>query len=87
MNVWEIAILRWINSIGDAASLKQMYKRIGKFKELSKSDLRTTEHGGRPAYQHQMRSHISNLYQTGEVKRISRGLYSLTANGLKRISA
>lgn len=85
MNIWEIAILECMSSIGEVASLPQLYKNISNFKPLTEKDLKETEHGGRPAYQHQMRSHMSNLYQAGDIKRVSRGCYSLTDNGRKRI--
>jgi len=86
VNVWEIAILKSIKSLGGEAELQQIYERLRSFIQLTEKDLRSTEWGGRPAYQHQVRSHITNLCQSGELCRVSRGRYSLTEKGKKRIS-
>ena len=85
MNVWETAILKTINSLGGEAGLQQIYERLTIFIKLTEKDLRKTEWGGRPAYQHQVRSHITNLCQAGELGRVSRGRYSLTEKGQGRI--
>jgi hypothetical protein len=85
MNVWEIAILKCIEALGGNAALQHIYGALGKFKQLSPTHLKATIHGGRPAYQHQVRSHISNLCASGELVRMSRGNYSLTEKGRKRI--
>ncbi|MDL1971348.1 MAG: winged helix-turn-helix domain-containing protein [Candidatus Desulfofervidaceae bacterium] len=87
MNVWEIAILRIVKYRGGYANTQEIYKELesGRFKTLSKKDLIKTNYGGRPAYQHQVRSHLSNLTQAGDLKRIARGTYALTEKGLKRI--
>lgn len=87
MGVWEVAILKCINSFGGEARLQQIYERLHEFIKLTEEHLRKTEWGGRSAYQHQVRSHITNLCQAGEVRRISRGYYSLTDKGLQRIHA
>jgi restriction endonuclease Mrr len=86
MNVWEIAILKCIESYSGKVMLQQIYERLSSFIKLTEDDLRETEWGGRPAYQHQVRSHIVNLCQAGELNRISRGCYSLTDKGRKRIN-
>lgn len=85
MNIWETAILETINFLGDGVKLRDIYEKIHDFKKLTKDDLRKTEWGGRPAYQHQVRSHITNLCQAGELIRASRAHYSLTKKGIKRI--
>lgn len=89
MNIWEVAILKTVRSIGGKASLQQIYDILekGNFIRLSNYDLRETQWNGRPAYQHQVRSHISNLVQAGELSRISRGVYTITENGRKRIGS
>ena len=84
MNVWETAILRSIKSLGGEAELQQIYGKVSDFRQLTEENLRETKWGGRPAYQHQVRSHITNLWQAGELIRISRGRYSLTEKGTKR---
>jgi len=86
MNVWEIAILKSINLLGGEAGLQQIYNKLADFIQLTEEHLRKTKWGGRPAYQHQVRSHITNLCQAGELARISRGRYSLTKKGLRRIN-
>ena len=77
MPTWGMAILRCINSLGGAAHLQQIYERLPNFIDLTEMHLRATKWGGRPAYQHQVRSHITNLCQDGELIRISRGFYAL----------
>ncbi len=87
MNVWEIAILKSIDYRGGEADTQQIYTDMesGAFIALNENDLRTTKYGGRPAYQHQVRSHLSNLTQAGDIQKVSRGVYSITAKGMKRI--
>ena len=85
MNVWEIAILKSINSLGGEAQLQKIYEKLPDFIKLTEEDLRETKWGGRPAYQHQVRSHITNLCQVDELVKVSRGCYSLTEKGLRRI--
>jgi len=85
MNVWEIAILKSMNSLGGEAGLQQIYEILPSFIQLTEEDLRETKWGGRPSYQHQVRSHITNLCQASELSRVSRGSYSLTEKGRKRI--
>ena len=89
MNVWEIAILKSIKSLGGEAGLQQIYKELLIFKEflkITKKHLRTTY--GRSAYQHEVRSNVANLMQAGELEQIISGWgepYSLTEKGIKRI--
>ncbi len=77
--MWEYSILQCIDSLGGKADLQQIYKKIPYFIELSDEHWKKTY--GRPAYQHQIRSHITNLCQSGNLAKISRGCYSLTGNG------
>jgi len=84
MNVWEIAILKSIKSLGGKAELQQIYNRLFNFKKMTKKHLRITY--GRPAYQNQVRKHITNLCRAGELIWISRGRYSLTEKGTRRIN-
>lgn len=85
MNIWEVSILKSIASLGGEATLSQIYDRIQSFIEMTENDLKETQWGGRPAYQHQVRSHISNLCQEGSLRRLSRGRYVLTTKGKSRI--
>jgi len=88
MNIWELAILKSISSRGGKADTKSIYVDLtsGKFINLEDKHLLSTVHGGRPAYQHQVRSHLSNLKQTGNLTKVSRGIYSITDSGRKRIA-
>jgi len=87
MNVWEIAILKSVESRGGSATTKEIYTILetGKYIQMNESHKRKTIYGGRPAYQHQVRSHLSNLLQAGDLNRISRGTYSLSKQGYNRI--
>jgi len=87
MNVWEINILRCIKELNGDAKLSQIYKNIDRFIDLTKDHLRETVWGGRTAFQHQVRSHITNLWQSGELIWKSRGRYSITKKGLQRVES
>ncbi len=90
MNRWEIAILKSIESLGGGAKNQQIYKELLSFKKflnITEKHFRESKHGRYPAYQDGVRSHLSNLQQAGELKRISRGQpYCLTEKGIKRIN-
>ena len=87
LNTWELAILKSIESEGGSANTKHIYNSFesGEFIELSEEHLRATRWEGRLAYQHQVRSHLSNLVQAGDLRRIGRGVYQLTEQGRHRI--
>lgn len=87
MNIWETAILRSVNAVGGTATTQEIYTELqsGKFISLSKNDLRLTQWGDRPAYQHQVRSHLTNLVQSGDLARVARGTYRLTSQARSRI--
>lgn len=81
--MWEYFILRCIGSFGGKAYLEQIYKKIPEFIELNEDHRK--EQYGRPAYQNQIRSHIANLCQSGNLDKISRGEYSLTEKGKEKL--
>lgn len=86
MNVWEIAILKSIKSLGGEAELQEIYERLPDFKQLTEKALRLIpKYGKGHLYYHWVRRHIINLHRNDELKRISRGHYSLTEKGIKRI--
>lgn len=87
MNVWEIVILKSIDYRGGEADTQQIYTDMesGAFIALTEKHLRVTKYGDRPAYQHQVRSHLSNLTKSKDIQKVSRGVYSITAKGMKRI--
>ncbi len=80
---WEYSILQCINSLGGEACLKDIYDKISDFIELTEEH-RKKEYG-RPAYQHQIRRHITNLCRSGGLNKISKGCYSLTEEGQERL--
>jgi ribosomal protein S19E (S16A) len=85
MNRWEIVILTGFHSLGGQADLQGLYGFLEKETPMPKQHLRSTQYGGRPAYQHQVRSHVSNLVQSGALRRVERGRYALTPLGRERL--
>lgn len=85
----ETALLRIINDRGTQACNSQIYKALegGNYFKLQKHHLRETIYGGRPAYQHEVRSYLSNLVQEGRIRRLSRGEYEITESGKSNIGA
>jgi len=83
MRTWESALLHVIKERGGKADTQQIYADVetGRFMALSRKHLKLTEYGGRPAYQHQVRSHLSNLVAAGKLTRIARGKYELVTQG------
>ncbi len=81
---WEFAILEIINGLGGDGCLQEIYAKLEEFYPLSDHALRETIYGGRPGYQHEVRSFISNLCKKGDLVRLERGCYSLTEKGRKR---
>jgi hypothetical protein len=85
MNRWETAILKTYEFLGGCASNREIYEKVGKFITLTGEHQRRTVYGSRPAYVHQVRSHITNLVQSGDLTNIGRGEYRITAKGKTRI--
>jgi len=88
MNVWEIAILKSIKSLGGEAQSLQICEIFSNYfeEQLTKKHLRITY--GRLTYYHHVRKRISILWRKkGELKKISWGRYSLTEKGIKRIDS
>ena len=84
----ESQILTALLALGGAASLGDVYARLESVPNLlDAADLLPTMYGGRPAYQHAVRSHVTNLCQSGHLVRVSRGTYRLTEDGRRRISS
>lgn len=83
---WEEAILRcYAEFPKGCASDQDIYRTVGRFKELKPSHMRL-QAGQRPAYHNQVRSHISNLSQRGDLRIVDNDFHGLTASGWKRIS-
>ena len=83
--LWEFSILQCINSTGKEVCLKEIYDKINKFVKLKPEHLK--KQYGRPAYQHQIRRHITNLRRSGDLIWKSRGHYSLTEKGRVRLKS
>ncbi len=81
---WEFAILEIIYVLGGDGCLPEIYARLEKFYQLSDHALRETVYGKRPAYQHEVRSYVSNLRKKGDLVWVERGCYALTEQGRKR---
>ena len=73
---WERLILDAVEDLGDPVHLSNIYLWLERNAPLTDEHLRATRHGGRPAYQHQVRSHISNLCQRGALVRVDVGMYA-----------
>ncbi len=86
MNCWEIAILKSIKSLGEEAQSVQICEIFSNYfeEQLTEKLLRITYK--KPTYYHHVRKRISILWhRKDELKWISRGRYSLTKKGIKRI--
>lgn len=77
MKCWEGAIYESIESLGGEAGLQETYKRLSETGTLNEDQLRETKWGGRPAYQHVVRSYITNMCQSGLLCRVARGRYRI----------
>lgn len=83
MNIWEVTILKIIVSNNGAAPLRHIYCELPKYIKLTKKQNEITYHA--PSYHHQTRAHIDDLMDSGDLSRISRGVYSITSKGQLRI--
>ena len=68
---WEEAILCAYDAVGGCSNNERIYTGVGKFKPLTKAHLRVTSHGGRTAFVHQVRKHITNLVRKGDLVRLT----------------
>ena len=81
---WERAILKAYHVAARyCADNNWIYKRVGDYIALSAYHKRTAS-GGRPAYEHIVRSNIHNLREAGYLKQVGRGRYCLTDTGKTR---
>lgn len=85
MKEWSEAILEAINSLNNDASLKDIYGVLQEHFPLTGTNLRVTRYGGRPAFQHETRSFITNLVEAGELERTGRGRYRITPAGFAHL--
>ena len=72
-----MVIYQSIESQGREACLQEIYNRLPDFIDFTERHLRATKWGERPAYQHIVRSYISNMCQSRLLRRTSRGCYKI----------
>lgn len=84
MNIWEISILKIISSNGGSASLKDIYFELPEYIKFTNKHKEIKFRV--PNYHNQTRAHIDVLMDSGDIKRIGRGIYSITSEGQLRIS-
>lgn len=77
MQYWEEAIYKTIEMLGGEADLQDIYAKLPDLMELTDRHLEITKWGGRPAYHHIVRSYISNMIESGLVRRLARGRYKI----------
>jgi hypothetical protein len=85
MNKWQEGILQAVNALGGEAALQDIYGDLPKQIEFRETDWRGTKWGGRPAFQHPVRSHVKDLQDIGDLVRVSRAIYAITPKGRGRI--
>ena len=84
MNSWEVNLLSAFDALGGEADLQAVYVYLERHAPMRAHHKQQTKWGGRPAYQHQVRSHVVNLFQSGQLRRIARGRYAITPLGRAR---
>lgn len=77
MKFWKEAIYKSIESLGGEADLQEIYKSLIDIITLTEWEKRETRWGGRPAYQHIVRSYSSNMCQSGLLCRTKVGRYKI----------
>jgi uncharacterized NAD(P)/FAD-binding protein YdhS len=83
---WETDILRsFADHPNGCATDEEIYEAIRKYRRLTSSHLRFA-HGHKHAYHNDVRSHISNLVQKGDLEVLGKGLHRITPQGRRRIS-
>ena len=83
---WEYAVLKTINALHGESDLQSIYKNIDRFIDMSDYQERETKWGGRPAFQHTVRSTASTLCRHGYLRRVDRGVYAITQKGKDAIN-
>jgi len=77
--VWRWAVVNSIAWLGKA-HMEHIYKRVGNYRQLNPEDLKAWK-DGRPIYEFTVRATVYDLMADGLVKRVSRGVYTLTEKG------
>ncbi len=84
-NTWEEAVLKTLVDLGDNAELQEIYDRIKCSGYVTITpDLEEITYG-QTKYYHTVRGILSDLVGKNQVERPSKGVYSITAEGLDRL--
>jgi hypothetical protein len=81
--MWEISILKCYKFFGGRCYNKDIYEKIKDYVELKEEHLK--KQYGRPAYCNQIRKHIANLCESGDLRKIDDGYHEITEKGLNRL--
>lgn len=81
--MWEISILKCYKFFGGKCYNKDVYKKIKDYVELTEEHLK--KQWRRPAYYNQIRSHIANLCDSGDLRKIDYAYHEITKKGLNRL--
>jgi hypothetical protein len=85
---WQLAILKAFDIPGQpnrALTDREAYRRVQHFIHLEPHHL-IFQWGERPAFENQMRSHISDLCDLRQLKILKRNLHCITPQGRTRIA-
>ena len=69
-------LLKIISGHNGAVSTQDIYKALETGRYLNTHEMRSTpQYGGRPAYQHSIRSYLSKMVKDGSIEKVGRGEY------------
>lgn len=84
-NTWEVAVLKTLVDLGDNAELQDIYDRIKRSGYITITpDLEVITYK-QPKYHHTVRGILDDLVDKNQVEWVSRGVYSITIEGLERL--
>ena len=72
---WKDLLLRALRSLGSEADMLDIYKWVEANTELPERYLEDSGYGGRPRYQHILRSYASKMVKNRELERVHRGRF------------
>ena len=70
-------IVEALEALGGRAELSEIYRWLESHGQLTSQDLQETRYGGRPNFQHIIRSTVSRMVAAHLVVRVGRGEYRL----------
>jgi hypothetical protein len=74
---WQKEITDALRNLRGTVSLGDIYKWLENHGNLTEEELSASPYGGRPWFQHSIRSTCSNMARTGKIQHIGSGLYRL----------